>query len=104
MDGFCKFIENSIGRIPIIGTPLGAIILMLVGVGYWRGFVAFFTLILLPYMLIIGMISPEKVEGKSPFDSSDDYGSRNRIGFASVLILRYGLPLGTVVYFLFFRR
>ena len=87
---FSKAIENSIGRIPIVGIPIAAVILFLVGVGYLILTVAFIGLILIPYMLILGLINPEKVEGKFPFDSYQDVGMWNRVGFASVLIFGYG--------------
>jgi hypothetical protein len=104
MDAVFKFVENSIGRIPIIGTVLSAVIIMVVGVGYWIGFITFLTFILIPCMLILGIINPDKVEGKFPFDSIDDIGMWNRFGFALVLTIGYGLPVGSAIYFIFFSR
>ena len=97
---FIGGIENTIGRIPIVGTFIAAVILMIGGVLLSIFYTAFIGLILIPYRLIQGIIDPDRALGKPPFDSPRDYFYMSRTGFVVIFIFGYVIPFGGIIFIL----
>jgi len=94
---FIGGVENTIGKIPIVGTPIAAIILMCGGVLLSILYTAFLGLILIPYRLIQGIIDPDRTLGKPPFDSPRDYFYMSRTGFIVIFLFAYVIPFGGII-------
>lgn len=90
--------EKTIGRIPIIGTPIAAILMMVFAMAYWVILITLFTFVLIPFLLIKGIIAPNSAIGKFPFDSPEDSTEMSRLGFFMILLMGYGLPVGFFLY------
>jgi hypothetical protein len=102
IDRLADFLK-PLEEIPIIGTPIAAVLMMSIGMAYWVLFITFFCFLLIPYSALRGVINPDIRAWDFLFGDTRRIDSPNRLDFA-VLLAFYVLLYGGIAFILLMRR
>jgi hypothetical protein len=86
-------------EVPVVGTIMGAVIVMSATMVYWFIFITLYCFILIPFHCLKGAINPNIPAWKILFESRNIHSSPRRLDFVVILAV-HALFYGMFAYFI----